>query len=90
MPDLAAVIVSAGVAFALALATLYFATRSGLSVISDKLISQLKDRVALLETERTEDKARILDLERENAELRKRVERLERALADRAIDHAGD
>lgn len=92
METVASVFVSAAVTFSVALATLWLAKRAGLTdvqrevrVEADRLISQLKDRVALLERERAEDKILIDALEKENAELRERVERLEHAIADKAI-----
>jgi biopolymer transport protein ExbB/TolQ len=92
MSDLMSVIISALLAFGVALATLWLAKRAGLTDVQrevrlegDRLVAQLKDRVALLEAERREDKGRIAELERENTELRRRVERLERAIADQVI-----
>ena len=95
MLDLPSVIASAAIALAVAIATLWLATKAGLTDVQretrlqgDRLVAQLKDRVSLLETERAEDKSRILELERENASLRARVERLEKVIADGVLDHA--
>ena len=92
MSEITSVLLSAGIAFAAALTTLWVAKRAGLTDVqrevrleSDRLIQQLKARISLLESERAEDKALIVELRRENTVLTQRVDRLEKVIADRAI-----
>lgn len=92
MGDFVSVIISAAISFGLALATIVLLSRSGytdvqreLRLESDRLINKLKDRIALLEAERAEDKQRIEELERENVVLQHRVDRLETLIADKAM-----
>jgi predicted nuclease with TOPRIM domain len=77
VPDLASVLVSASVSFAVALGLLFIAHRSGFTDVQAKLIAALKDRVAQLEAEAIRNAAEIVRLEAEIANLERRYDRLE-------------
>lgn len=93
MPDLISVVISAGAAFGVALATLWLANRAGLSNVtsayrleSDALAQALRQRVEHLEAENKRLTDRVAYLENELATALRELERLRRYVIKHSLD----
>lgn len=77
MGELPGILISAVVSFAVALGLLFLAQRAGLTDVQERLVSNLKDRIVVLEAESKRKDIVIAQLEGEIAALERRYARLE-------------